>query len=64
MSPRFLVVGEALVDVIHGPEGAVAHPGGSPTNVAVGLARLSRLRVGASIATHDCATRATASATM
>ena len=40
MSPRFLVVGEALVDVIHGPEGAVAHPGGSPTNVAVGLARL------------------------
>lgn len=31
-----LVVGEALVDVVDG----VAHPGGSPLNVAVGLARL------------------------
>ncbi|MGN6325215.1 carbohydrate kinase family protein [Pseudolysinimonas sp.] len=38
--PRFLVVGEALVDVIHGADDAIAHPGGSPTNVAVGLARL------------------------
>ncbi len=37
---RFLVVGEALVDVIPGPDGPVGHPGGSPTNVAVGLARL------------------------
>jgi fructokinase len=37
---RFLVVGEALVDVIHGDDGPVAHPGGSPTNVAVGLTRL------------------------
>jgi fructokinase len=42
-----LVVGEALVDVIHGGSRGsggsrqlVAHPGGSPTNVAVGLARL------------------------
>jgi fructokinase len=33
---RALVVGEALVDVVAG----VAHPGGSPLNVAVGLSRL------------------------
>ena len=33
---RIAVIGEALVDVIHG----VPHPGGSPVNVAVGLARL------------------------
>jgi sugar/nucleoside kinase (ribokinase family) len=31
-----LVVGEALVDVVDG----TPHPGGSPTNVAVGLGRL------------------------
>ncbi|TXL62025.1 carbohydrate kinase family protein [Aeromicrobium terrae] len=31
-----LVIGEALVDVVDG----VPHPGGSPTNVAVGLGRL------------------------
>jgi fructokinase len=35
------VVGEALVDLIAGPPGGpVAHPGGSPANVAVALARL------------------------
>ncbi|MYW05552.1 PfkB family carbohydrate kinase, partial [Streptomyces sp. SID3343] len=35
------VVGEALVDLVHGPDGGVvAHPGGSPANVAVGLGRL------------------------
>ncbi|WP_327010006.1 carbohydrate kinase [Dactylosporangium sp. NBC_01737] len=35
------VVGEALVDLIEGPPGGpVAHPGGSPANVAVALARL------------------------
>lgn len=33
---RAAVVGEALVDVIQG----VPHPGGSPVNVAIGLARL------------------------
>ncbi len=39
---RALVVGEALVDVVLGPEGTVrsAHPGGSPLNVAIGLSRL------------------------
>lgn len=35
------VVGEALVDLIEGPPGGpAAHPGGSPANVAVALARL------------------------
>ncbi|KGM13904.1 carbohydrate kinase family protein [Cellulomonas bogoriensis] len=38
-----LVVGEALVDVVRAPDGTVAeHPGGSPANVALGLARLGR----------------------
>lgn len=35
-----VVIGEALVDVIERPEGRVERPGGSPMNVAVGLARL------------------------
>ncbi|NNG39090.1 carbohydrate kinase [Flexivirga sp. ID2601S] len=38
---RTLVVGEALIDVVHHPAGAVEeHVGGSPLNVAIGLARL------------------------
>jgi fructokinase len=38
---RFLVAGEALVDVIPRPDGGeAAYPGGSPRNVAIGLARL------------------------
>lgn len=38
-----LVVGEALIDVVRSPDGAVAeHPGGSPANVALGLGRLGR----------------------
>ncbi len=39
---RALVVGEALVDVVVGPEGQERgrHPGGSPLNVAIGLSRL------------------------
>lgn len=38
-----LVVGEALVDVVHAADGSVAaHPGGSPANVALGLGRLGR----------------------
>ncbi|GAA4244436.1 carbohydrate kinase family protein [Dactylosporangium darangshiense] len=37
------VVGEALVDLIERPPGTVvAHPGGSPANVAVALGRLGR----------------------
>lgn len=35
-----LVVGEALVDVVERPDGSRSeHPGGSPTNVAVGVGR-------------------------
>ncbi|WP_115788503.1 carbohydrate kinase family protein [Arthrobacter silvisoli] len=34
------VIGEALVDVVRRPSGEEAHVGGSPLNVAVGLARL------------------------
>lgn len=38
-----LVVGEALVDVVTSPDGRTSeHPGGSPANVAVALARLGR----------------------
>ena len=44
MSPRrarFVVIGESLVDVVTAGSGPpVARPGGSPLNVAVGLARL------------------------
>ncbi|GAB7006382.1 carbohydrate kinase [Nocardioides sp. AN3] len=40
---RALVIGEALVDIVHDRSGAVSeHAGGSPANVAVGLARLGR----------------------
>ncbi|MCG7210074.1 carbohydrate kinase family protein [Streptomyces arenae] len=36
-----LVIGEALVDIIAGPDGPQrSHPGGSPANVALGLGRL------------------------
>ncbi|WP_235779457.1 carbohydrate kinase family protein [Sinomonas notoginsengisoli] len=34
------VIGEGLIDVVRRPGGTEAHPGGSPLNVAVGLARL------------------------
>lgn len=38
---RLLVVGEALVDIVHRHNGEVdEHAGGSPLNVAIGLARL------------------------
>ena len=36
-----LVIGESLVDIVIPPQGpASEHPGGSPANVALGLARL------------------------
>ena len=39
----FLIVGEAVVDEVRTLDGTVtAHPGGSPANVALGLARLDR----------------------
>ena len=38
---QVLVVGETLVDIVHTPDGSVAeHVGGSPANVAMGIARL------------------------
>ncbi|GAA5134748.1 carbohydrate kinase [Alloalcanivorax gelatiniphagus] len=40
--PTVLVVGEALVDVVPGPDGPRDHPGGSPANVAITLGRLQR----------------------
>ena len=41
MAERLLVVGEMLIDIVRTPDGAVAeHVGGSPANVAMGLARL------------------------
>lgn len=41
MAERVLVVGEALVDIVHRRDGSVdEHAGGSPLNVAIGLARL------------------------
>ncbi|WP_084125683.1 carbohydrate kinase [Demequina sp. NBRC 110054] len=43
MTDHALVIGEALVDVVHAADGSVTrHPGGSPANVALGLARLGR----------------------
>lgn len=40
MSPRALVVGEALIDEVIDGDRVARHPGGSPANVALGLARL------------------------
>lgn len=40
MSSGALVVGEALIDEVVGRDGVSRHPGGSPANVALGLARL------------------------
>lgn len=39
-TPRVLVVGEALVDIVRRDGDDAVHPGGSPLNVAVGLQRL------------------------
>lgn len=40
---RILVIGEALVDVVHARDDSVTeHVGGSPANVALGLGRLGR----------------------
>lgn len=47
-----LVVGEALIDIVRPPDGPVTeHVGGSPLNVAIGLARLQhRVRLAAYLA--------------
>jgi fructokinase len=43
-SPLFAVIGEALIDLVDPGNGnaCAAHPGGSPLNVAIGLARLGQ----------------------
>lgn len=41
MSSGALVVGEALIDEVIGRDSVSRHPGGSPANVALGLARLN-----------------------
>lgn len=41
MSDALIVMGEALVDVVASANGSVDYPGGSPMNVAIGLARLN-----------------------
>ena len=41
MGTRALVIGESLADLVHRPDGSTEeHVGGSPANVAIGLARL------------------------
>src|SRR5699024_5339679 len=41
-APAFLVLGEALIDIVDDADGNhTEHVGGSPANVALGLARLS-----------------------
>ena len=43
MTDHALVIGEALIDIVRQPDGTeYAQPGGSPSNVALGLARLGR----------------------
>jgi fructokinase len=43
VSDHALVIGEALMDVVIRRDGtSTEHPGGSPANVAIGLARLGR----------------------
>ena len=42
-APDFLVIGECVADIVRAPgRPDVPHPGGSPANVAYGLARLGR----------------------
>lgn len=54
MTPRLLVIGEALVDVVTDSSGERAeHVGGSPANVAVGLARLDHRVDFATCLGHD-----------
>lgn len=42
MSPRALVIGEALIDIVERDGESTEYVGGSPLNVAVGLGRLGR----------------------
>ncbi|MCR2784470.1 MULTISPECIES: PfkB family carbohydrate kinase [unclassified Microbacterium] len=38
-APDVVVIGEALVDIVHAPDGTRESPGGSPANVALALGR-------------------------
>lgn len=50
MNTPVTVVGEALIDIVVSPDGRIAeHVGGSPANVAIGLARLGH---GTTLITH------------
>jgi fructokinase len=54
VTPRLLVIGEALVDIVTDANGERSeHVGGSPANVAVGLARLDHLVDFACCLGHD-----------
>ena len=55
VSTPVLVVGESLVDIVQRPGGGTQrHPGGSPANVALGLARLGHpVRFATRIGTDD-----------
>jgi fructokinase len=52
--PSVLVIGEALVDVVHGINGGIKNiPGGSPANTAVALARLGTKTYMKARTSHD-----------
>jgi fructokinase len=52
--PSVLVIGEALVDVVHGINGEIKNiPGGSPANTAVALARLGTKTYMKARTSHD-----------
>jgi fructokinase len=52
--PSVLVIGEALVDVVHGTNGEIKNiPGGSPANTAVALARLGTKTYMKARTSHD-----------
>jgi len=52
MTSHILVMGEALVDLVPGPEGHEAVLGGSPYNVAIGLGRLgAKVAIASSLST-------------
>ena len=54
MGTRALVIGESLIDLVQRPDGsAQEHVGGSPANVAVGLARLGHDITFATLVGHD-----------
>jgi fructokinase len=53
-TPRTLVIGESLIDIVRRTDGSTQeHVGGSPANVAVGLARLGHEIVLATHLGHD-----------